>query len=112
DQVLFNRARALCAHYESAAIDVDNCLGQIHDRCTPSHRAALVNFAIEIATASGGIKRREREFLAKVSCVLQVPLPPIAVRSEIYTSASPGSTPTTGKPEAITAKTKSLQGRP
>jgi uncharacterized tellurite resistance protein B-like protein len=76
DQTLFNRANALCAHYEAARINVDACLLRIKEQFSAPHRLALVELAQEIAAASGGLNKREEELLAKVSGVLQVPLPP------------------------------------
>jgi uncharacterized tellurite resistance protein B-like protein len=75
DQALFNRATALCAHYAAARINVDDCLTRIKKEFAAPDRMALVNLACELTAASGGVNRREQEFLAKVSSVLQVPLP-------------------------------------
>jgi tellurite resistance protein len=98
DQPLLSRARALCAHYETGAIDVDDCLRRIKDRFDTPGRTALVKLAIDIAAASGGIKQREQEFLAKLSRSLEIPLP-----SEVLQPQAPAApvaqTPNT--PEAL-----------
>jgi len=75
DQALYNRARALCAHYESAPIDVGDCLRRVKEQFATAQRAALLTLAVEIIAASGGIKAREQEFLDKVSHVLEIALP-------------------------------------
>jgi tellurite resistance protein len=72
---LLNRARALCAHYEACSIDVDVCLRKIREQLASSDRTSLVDLAVQLAAASGGINPREQELLAKISRVLEVPLP-------------------------------------
>jgi hypothetical protein len=66
DGALLNRARALCAHYESAAIDVDRCVAQIAQVFTPEHRVALVRtVATLLAESRGGIDTEASVFLQR-----------------------------------------------
>jgi hypothetical protein len=86
DPALLNRAKAFCAHYESAAIDLDTCVGQIAKLFAPAHRSALLNSAaIMIVQASGGISHQAFAFLAALSRRLDVPLsaPPAAKPSAL-----------------------------
>jgi len=69
---LLNRARAFCAHYESAAIDLTRCLHRITTLFTTDERRALFDFASEIADAAGQRNQREVEFLEKVARALEV----------------------------------------
>jgi uncharacterized tellurite resistance protein B-like protein len=70
---LLNRAKALAAHYESAAIDLDECLRQIAGFFTVEERQDLLDFAGAIADASGGRNQREVEFLDRVAHKLGMP---------------------------------------
>lgn len=75
DPVLFNRARAFCAQYESAAIDLDACLTRITTTCAPRLRRALVELCRQVAEATNDTSKRETAFLEKVAQRLGVPLP-------------------------------------
>jgi tellurite resistance protein len=72
---LLNRAKALSAHYESAAIDLDECLRQIAGFFAVEERQELLDFAGAIADASGGRNQREAEFLDRVARKLGTPRP-------------------------------------
>jgi len=75
DPALLNRAKALCAHYEAAPIDLDTCVKQVGKLFAPAHRGALLNsVALTIAQASGGISQHAADFLAKLARRLDVPL--------------------------------------
>jgi tellurite resistance protein len=67
DPALDNRARALLAHYQSAAIDLEACLSRIQAEFEPPHCQALLDFACRVAEASGPMNRRERTFLEKIA---------------------------------------------
>jgi tellurite resistance protein len=67
DTALLNRARALFAHYESTAIDLEACLERIGQAFTVAHRQSLFEFATQVAEASGPMNEREVRFLEKVS---------------------------------------------
>jgi tellurite resistance protein len=75
DTALFNRAKGFAAHYESAAIDIDACLGQIAAVFSVPHREALLEFAYQIAKSSRGINKREQIFLEKIAKRLGVKPP-------------------------------------
>jgi tellurite resistance protein len=66
DGALFNRVRALCAHYETAALNVEDCIVRINQEFTAGHKAALVKMAYEIAAAAGEVNQREAKFLHKI----------------------------------------------
>jgi hypothetical protein len=52
-RALLNRAEAFCAHYESAAIDLDNCVHQLRQRLPPAALPPLMELAHRIVGASG-----------------------------------------------------------
>jgi len=72
DPALLNRARAFCAHYESAAIDPERCLHQLTNLFAADERGTLFDFAAEIADATGQRNQREVEFLEKVAAKLAI----------------------------------------
>jgi len=72
---LYNRARVLCAHFESASIDMDRCLQGITELFTVPHRTALVQVACEVAATSGGVNQRENGLLSKVCTRLGIAMP-------------------------------------
>src|SRR5262249_3159158 len=67
DRALANRVKALSAHYESAAIDLERCLHQIGQLFSEDERRALFDLAGAIADATGRRNQREAEFLGKVA---------------------------------------------
>jgi tellurite resistance protein len=75
DPVLLNRARALCAHYETAAVNVDACFDEINARLTTGHKGALVKLAYDVAAAAGEITQKETKFLHKLCQRLNVAIP-------------------------------------
>src|SRR5262249_12498275 len=72
DPALYNRARALAVHFESAAIDIEECLQRTVDTFTPEHRSALLEFAYQIAEASRGVSKRETALLEQIARRLRV----------------------------------------
>jgi tellurite resistance protein len=109
DSALYNRARAFASFYESAAIDVDTCLQRIAATFTAPHRAALVEFASQVAEASRGINKREAALLEKISRRLGVePQPITTIASPKSVAPSPVSAiesppaPAKPKPVALT----------
>jgi tellurite resistance protein len=77
NRALLNRAEAFCAHYETAAIDLERCLGEINRRLTDAHRAVLMAFAGQIVAVSGGEAARAAPFLQDLAQRLGVP--PVAL---------------------------------
>jgi uncharacterized tellurite resistance protein B-like protein len=74
NRALLNRAEAYCAHFEAAAIDLEDCLRQIKERFTGEHRAALIRFAVQIAGASPSGKAKAMPFLQRLAQRLGVRL--------------------------------------
>lgn len=77
NRALLNRAEALCAHYENAAIDWKRCLSEINRRFTADHRTALMEFAGRILAVSGKEPARAAPFLQRLAHHLGVP--PVAL---------------------------------
>ncbi len=73
NRALLNRAEALCAHYDTAAIDWERCLGEINRRFTPGHRTALMEFAGQIVAVSGKDAGCSVPFLLRLAQSLGVP---------------------------------------
>ena len=104
DPVLYNRARAWCAHYEAAAIDIQSCLRRIKENFSEGHRVKLLEFACQIAGVSGEMNQREVRLLERASrewCVpwkptgsplSAVPDSPIPALTPIAVVAQPSST--------------------
>lgn len=69
---LDNRAKAFCAYYETAAIDVDSCLMQICESFTVAHRAALIHFAHQMNELPGGNAEAGWKFLEAAARRLSV----------------------------------------
>jgi uncharacterized tellurite resistance protein B-like protein len=67
DTALYNRAKAWCAHYETSAIDIASCLHRIKQGFTPAQRAELLEFACQLAQASGPMNQREGRLLERAS---------------------------------------------
>jgi len=88
NRALLNRAEAFCAHYESAAIDLEACLRQIKERFTGEHRAALIRFAAQIAAVSPTGKAKAVPFLQELAQRLGVRLVYPAPPSDGQTAAS------------------------
>jgi hypothetical protein len=77
NRALLNRAETLCAHYETAAIDWERCLGEINRRFTPDHRTALMDFASQIVAVSCKETSRAAPFLNDLAQRLgRPPAPP------------------------------------
>jgi hypothetical protein len=95
DPVLLNCAKAYCAHYESAALNVDGCLNRINQEFTAGHKTALVKMAFEIAATSGEINEQQRKFLQKACQRLEVPAP---VKSQL-TNRTPSLSQTSVVPD-------------
>lgn len=73
NRALLNRAEALCAHYDTAAIDWERCLGEINRRFTTGHRTALMEFAGQIVAVSGKEAGCAAPFLLRLAQSLGVP---------------------------------------
>jgi hypothetical protein len=73
NRALLNRAEALCAHYDTAAIDWERCLGEINQRFTAGHRTALMEFAGQIVAVSGKEADCAAPFLLRLAQSLGVP---------------------------------------
>jgi tellurite resistance protein len=67
DQALYNRVKAWCAHYQTAAIGVDLCLRRIKETTQIAHRAKLLEFACQIAEASGPANQREARLIERIA---------------------------------------------
>jgi uncharacterized tellurite resistance protein B-like protein len=91
DPALLNRALALAAHYETAAIDVDACLWQVRALAADADRRALLGFVTEVADASGGRNDRETALLERVAgkLGLSVASPAAAPPKEPEPAAAP-----------------------
>jgi tellurite resistance protein len=109
DPALLNRTRAFCAHYESAAIDVEKSLQWITNLFTEDERRQLLEFAGEIADAAGPRNQREVEFLEKVSSKLGIrTAPQQATKPQNLSERRPETAhsspePVSDQPEAISA---------
>ena len=79
DPAIYNRVKAYCAHYETAAIDVESCIRRIKDRVPVLQRGHLLKFACMIAEASGPMNQREVRLLERVSREWEVAWKPPAV---------------------------------
>ncbi|OAI46729.1 hypothetical protein AYO44_10820 [Planctomycetaceae bacterium SCGC AG-212-F19] len=73
DPALANRAKAFCAHYETAAIDVDASLRWIKERVPFPQREHLLKFACAIAEASGPMNQREIRLIDRTAREWGVP---------------------------------------
>lgn len=67
DRALINRAESLLAHYESAAIDFDQCIRDIIRRFTVDHRAALIKFTTRILDISHKDSSRNLVYLYELA---------------------------------------------
>lgn len=94
DPALHNRAKALSAHYETAAIDVEACLRRIAELLTVEQRAVLMDFVSRILDASGSRTPREISFLEKLARRLGVQAPNVETASHgAYELASTDADP-------------------
>lgn len=73
DAALMNRAHAYCAHYESAAIDLERCLQALSIGRNREDCMDLYKFGAAIADASGPRNAREQAFLERVAFALNLP---------------------------------------
>jgi uncharacterized tellurite resistance protein B-like protein len=96
DRALLNRAEALCAHCETAALDLNECVRQINARFAPGHRAALVAFAATVIAASVPPSAAATAFLNEMARRLGVPIAKPAPPPPSPPRATP-SPPTPGK---------------
>lgn len=81
DAALYNRAKAWSAHYETGAIDIGRCLERVKECFEPAERARLLEFACQLAQASGPMNQREIRLLERVSREWGVPWKPPAIAS-------------------------------
>jgi uncharacterized tellurite resistance protein B-like protein len=109
DAALYNRSKAWCAHYETAAIDIERCLQRIKEHFTPAHRSKLLEFACLIAQASGPVNQREFRLLERASREWGVPwIPPAVAPAATPQPTKPAPAPTAAVPQgspAIEART-------
>jgi hypothetical protein len=102
NRALLNRAESLCAHYETAAINWERCLGEINRQFKVGHRTALMEFAGQIIAASGKEAAHTAPFLLRLAQDLGVPplaLPqPKSPASPLAPAKPPPSPPAAGKP--------------
>lgn len=107
DFMLSNCANALCAYYESAAVNVDDCLVRINQEFTAGHKVALVKMAYEIAAIDGPINQREAKSLHKICQRLMVPAPvpqmvsstpPVVSTTSTLLASSKASSPAVSRP--------------
>lgn len=96
DRALLNRARAFCAHYEAAPIDLEKCLDHTVHRFSVEERRALFEFAREIADAAGPRNEREAELLERVASKLG-----ISEQSQTLALPSPSQEATTPVPATL-----------
>jgi uncharacterized tellurite resistance protein B-like protein len=90
DRALLNRAQALSAQYESAAVDVDDCLARVAGQFPAGERQALLDLAVRIADAAGERNPKEEAFLDRAARALGLgPAPPAAVPAPEPPPASP-----------------------
>lgn len=73
NRALLNRAEAYCTLYETAAIDLERCIGEINGRFKSGHRTALMELAGQIVAVSGKEARRAAPFLHGLAQRLGVP---------------------------------------
>jgi hypothetical protein len=88
DAAMLDRARALCAHYETTVPNAEACLDEINARFPTDQKAALMEMAHGIAAAAGDINQKEVKFLHKLSQRLGVP-EPAALRQPAPPPTSP-----------------------
>src|SRR5579884_1294635 len=73
NRALLNRAETLCAHYETAAIDLERCLGEIHRKFTADKRSGLMELAGQIVAVSDKEAASAAPFLLQLAQSLDVP---------------------------------------
>jgi uncharacterized tellurite resistance protein B-like protein len=97
NRALLNRAEGFTAHYETAAIDLERCLGQINQCFTVNHRVVLMSFARQIVAASGQEHSSFEPFLQRLAQRLGVQsvAPP---ESKLPAKPPPSSPPANSSP--------------
>jgi uncharacterized tellurite resistance protein B-like protein len=73
DPPTYNRVKAYCAHYETAAIDVGFCITRIGERASADERGQLFSIARRVAEAAGTMNERECRLLERVAREWDVP---------------------------------------
>jgi uncharacterized tellurite resistance protein B-like protein len=91
NRALLNRAETLCAHYQTAAIDLERCLGQINRKFTADTRTALMELAGQIVAVSGKETAGTTPFLLHLAQSLDVP--PLALPQREQPVSSPSAPP-------------------
>ena len=91
NRALLNRAETLCAHYETAAIDLERCLAQIKQKLAPDHRTALMELAGQIVAVSDKEAASRATFLLHLAQSLDVP--PLALPQHEQPASSPSAPP-------------------
>jgi uncharacterized tellurite resistance protein B-like protein len=92
DRALLNRSKAFSAQYETAAIDLNQCVQQINLHFPPDDRAALLTLARQIVTASGPANPQVSANLNMLAQRLGVP--PEAVPVSDGAASGPAPAPT------------------
>jgi uncharacterized tellurite resistance protein B-like protein len=109
DAALYNRARAWCGHYETGAIDIGNCLEHIKVCFTAAQRAELLEFACQLAQASGPMNQREVQLLERASREWGLSWKP----PSLVPAATPQPTESTPAPAAdVPQNSPALEPRP
>lgn len=75
DRARVNRVRGLCAYYESAPLNVEDCFEKINTGFSQAPKKDLVGFAWEIARCTGEVNRKEARFLESMCRQLGVEPP-------------------------------------
>ncbi len=91
NRALLNRAETLCAHYETAAIDLERCLGEITRKFTADHRTALMELAGQIVAVSNKETAGTTPFLLHLAQSLDVP--PLALPQREQPASPPSAPP-------------------
>jgi tellurite resistance protein len=72
DQAIWNRAKAFMAHYETMAIDVEDCIRQVKKEF-PTTQRGLLELACQIAGAAGPMNEREIALLERLAREWDIP---------------------------------------
>jgi hypothetical protein len=104
NRALLNRAESLCAHYECAAIDFQECCRQINVQFSAAHRDTLIHFASKLVDKrSVAAISFAHELCQRLGVDADVPpSEPVVAKSAIpvatFAKPPPTSTPATPRP--------------
>ncbi len=102
NRALLNRVETLCAHYETAAIDLERCLGEINRKFTADTRTALMELAGQIVAVSGQEPADTSPFLLHLAHSMDVPPLALPQREQPAPPASASPVASPSKPAAPT----------